>query len=220
MQEKAARDFEIQRKPEALKMLPSDYFLSLQVQLEEIKNSKALSKTTENSDLSIAAKLLQDECAAMMESFRLASVIEAAGISDEMVAAFAEETARENNDRTMALRLANPRERADAEAHDRDLLAAFGNLQLGSCSVIPRPEPFGFLNAVYSSVKSGFNTLISECRESAPSSSRSSSTLLNGTNSNGISDSSIGKCVSCFESAKNKSVCGHYYCNPCITELC
>jgi hypothetical protein len=30
----------------------------------------------------------------------------------------------------------------------------------------------------------------------------------------------VEKCVSCSESANHKSVCGHYYCNSCIKELC
>ena len=150
MQKKSPLVFEI-RKPGKLKMLQVDYFLCLQIQLEDIANSKTLSKSTEYSELSAAAHLLKSECAAFMESLRLASAIEAAGFSETMVAAFAAETARENDDREMALRLANPRERTAAEVHDRDLLAAFGNLQVDSTAVISkhlRPNPSGSLNVV------------------------------------------------------------------------
>lgn len=114
------------------------------------------------------------------------AIDESGSIPNSILTAFVAETTQERNDRQMALRLADPKSRNAAEIHDRNLLAAFGNLQVDSKTVISDEK------------------LANSCEKSS-----------------GISRSSTDKCISCFESTKvRKSVCGHSYCDTCITQLC
>jgi hypothetical protein len=122
---------DIEQNTDELKQLQNDYFLCLQVLLDDINSSKSLEKSSQNSDLSLAAQILQEECSNCINSFRLANAIQTSGsIPDSMMAEFAADSAQEENDRQIALRLANRQDRTTAETHDKNLVAAFGNLQV------------------------------------------------------------------------------------------
>jgi hypothetical protein len=89
---------DIVRKPDELKQLQDDYFLCLQVLLDDINNSKELGKAAGNSDLAVSAQIVHEECSNWIDSFRLAYAIEASGsIPDSMITAFAADSAQQTD---------------------------------------------------------------------------------------------------------------------------